>query len=165
MKELTQEILKDRLVYNPETGIFTRNKTMQGGFKKGDAAGAKGNGYIQISISGKVYRAHRLAFLYMTGSWPNPCTDHINGIRDDNRWRNLREATKSQNNRNKGMQSNNKSGHIGVSWRKNTKKWTARIRVEDKYLSLGSYVNKEDAAEAYRNASLKHFGEFSGVNR
>ncbi len=100
---VNQKYLKSILDYNSETGIFTWKE----GNRKGQIAGYKGKlykgsgGYILIRVRGKSYRAHRFAWLYMTGRWPKSVIDHINHKRDDNRWKNLRGVTRLQNQRNK----------------------------------------------------------------
>jgi len=92
---LTQNQLKDILHYDPVTGLFER----YGNYSK---CGSKSyQGYILIGIGRKSYYAHRLAWLYMTGNWPSNEIDHINRIRDDNRWENLRKADRSLQNRNR----------------------------------------------------------------
>ena len=80
---ITQKRLKELLHYCPDSGVFTRLKSTSNRVKVGDIAGWKGkNGYIGINVGGVKERAHRLAFLYMTGDFPVFQTDHINGIRD-----------------------------------------------------------------------------------
>lgn len=125
---ITQEQLKLILNYDPETGEFNwlvkpRNRASIGGV----AGHLRKNGYREISIKGKKYYAHRLAWLYMTGSWPKEHIDHINGNPSDNRFCNLREATRSQNMHNQGVCSNNTSGYKGVCWHKSNQKWEACI--------------------------------------
>ena len=98
---LTQERLKQLLNYDPETGIFTRIISVSSNALKGDIAGwINGHGYRQLSIDYKKYDCHRLAFLYMLGKLPNEEVDHINHIRSDNRWINLREVTRHENKKN-----------------------------------------------------------------
>jgi HNH endonuclease/AP2 domain len=91
--------------------------------------------------------------------------DHINGNKLDNRKENLRIATRSQNNYNKGLQSNSTSGFKGVSWSKQKNKWLARIRVDKKEMYLGSFDYKVDAALAYNEAAFKYHGEFAKYNQ
>ena len=128
---LTQARLKELLHYDPETGLLT-NVTERGGKKAGATAGAlRPNGYVQVCVDYSMYRAHRLAWLYMTGEFPPDDVDHINGVRNDNRWVNLRAATRGENMQNqRGPRSNSKSGLLGVSWSKQGKKWIAQIKVD-----------------------------------
>ncbi|MCY7423508.1 HNH endonuclease [Bacillus amyloliquefaciens] len=90
--------------------------------------------------------------------------DHINGNKLDNRRENLRIATRSQNNANKRMQSNNTSGYRGVNWHKQRRKWVAKIQVDRKSIHLGLYEKKEDAARAYNKAAVLYYGEFAQLN-
>ena len=154
---ITQSELKEILHYDPDTGIFTGIEIKRGCRKNGLAGYLKQEGYIQIKIFGKIYPAHRLAWLYTHGSFPINDIDHINGIRNDNRIINLREATHSQNQANKKYRNN--SGYKGVS--KNKNKWQANIKVGKKTLYLGYFDTKEEAHEAYKQASIKHHGEFA----
>ena len=126
---LTQSKLKQRLHYVPETGIFTRRVMSSHNARIGDIAGTVINGYMRISVLSKLYYSHRLAFLYMTGKFPRFETDHINHIKSDNRWANLRRVTSLSNNRNRSKSPNNTSGVIGVHWCNTAKRWVARIKI------------------------------------
>ena len=119
---ITIEQLKEVLEYNHDTGVFNWIKRNGPRAKVGDVAGCKSDGYIVIKINRKRHPAHRLAYLYMTGNFPENLIDHINHIRDDNRWANLRDATNSQNGSNRVKGKNNTSGYKGVRWNKTTKK-------------------------------------------
>jgi len=108
---ITQQELKELLHYNPETGIFTRKTKVNRNKVIGSIAGTTDfHGYVAIAIDGKKYKAHRLAWLYMYGKFPDNCIDHINNITTDNRIVNLRDATLSQNQCNKKINVNNSSG-------------------------------------------------------
>ncbi len=155
---LTQQQLKEVLLYDPETGLFKWAKNRHR-VNKGDIAGSLAYGYVSIKLYGEKYMAHRLAFLYITGKWPKEEVDHINCTRNDNRWINLREATRFENMRNVEMKFTNKTGFKGVS--KSNNKWLARIRVLGKFIHLGVFNTPEEANEAYIHAANKHFGEFS----
>ena len=150
--EKTKQILN----YNPETGDFTyiqKRKRMN----IGDKAGALNKaGYIQLNLFGKVYAAHRVAFLYMIGSWPVGVVDHKDTNTSNNKWSNLRDVTKTVNNRNKNIQKNNKSGVTGVSWNTREKRWVATICVESKSLCLGYFKFFEDAVLARMTAEKEN---------
>lgn len=118
-------------------------------------------GYIEIGLLGRLYRAHRLAFVYMTGEEPFHNVDHINGNRADNRWKNLRVCNQSQNMGNVGLRKNNTSGHPGVVFDKERGKWRAQIRIGGKKTNLGRFDDFEDAVEAHNLAHAANFGEFS----
>lgn len=157
---ITQAILKSKLSYIPEAGIFTKVLKVSGRVK---IAGTKNNGYIAIAINKKVYSAHRLAWLYMTGEWPKYMIDHINGIRDDNRFCNLREATNSENQMNRGIPKNNTSGFKGVCWHKQNCKWVAQIKINGKLTHLGCFEKVEDAHQAYCKGAENHHNAFSNT--
>ncbi len=158
--------LKEVFDYNPETGIFIRIKTV--GKRTdlvGTIAGSKMKiGYLAIGIDERTYYAHRLAWFYMTGKWPK-YIDHINGIRTDNRFSNLRLATNSQNCANRAKQSNNTSGHKGVFWHKKARKWMVSIEVEGKQIYCGLFVDFGEACAAYAAAETRYFGEFAYTQR
>lgn len=151
---LTHERLLDVLHYDPASGIFTR-KHSSGSSKKGSiAAGNDENGYVRIRVDGKKYRAHRLAFLYMTGKWPVGLVDHKDRNTDNNAWLNLREATYGQNKANGKIYKNNAVGLKGVTAKRN--KFQARIRKDNILVHLGTFDRAEDAHEAYI-AAAEHF--------
>jgi hypothetical protein len=150
MSELTQERLKELLHYNPETGIFT-NLTQRGkSIKIGGVAGCKDKGYVRIEIDYKTYQAHRLAWLYAYGEFPEKFIDHMNEIRDDNRIINLRLATRQENYHNISTPNkNNASGFRGVCWHKFSRTWRSQIRVNGKDKYLGDFDTAEQASESY----------------
>lgn len=153
---ITQKELKELLDYNPGTGFFTWKEWRKNSVQKGDIAGSHNDdGYIRIEIKRQKYRAHRLAFLYMEGRFPK-LVDHINHIRDDNRWCNLREIKQVENNRNCSIRKDNKSGVIGVHWVTRDKRWVASIRIHRKDIRLGNYKDKFEAICARKSAERKH---------
>jgi len=99
--------------------------------------------------------SHRLAFYYVLGWCPEE-VDHINHVRDDNRWINLRAASKQENHRNRKLDTNNKSGFNGVTWYKNYSKWLACIGIGGKQINLGYFENKDDAIAARKAANIKY---------
>lgn len=154
--KLTQERLKKYLLYDPETGIFTRVRTGKG-CKKGDIAGHKArHGYVTISVENKPHYASRLAFLWMEGYFPENNVDHINRVRDDDRWENLRHVTQSCNMRNLSIRSTNKSGVAGVHWSKKDRRWVSQISVNSKAESIGVFVNFKEAVQARWEAEVKY---------
>lgn len=158
---LTQERLKELLHYNPETGVFVWIVSPRKGMQPGIAGSATTTGYRFVIINYKRWPSHRLAWLYMTGSFPEKELDHINLIRGDNRWKNLREASRSENMRNTARPSNNTSGVKGVHWHKPSKRWTARIKINGFKKHLGGFKKFEDAVEAINKARPLIHGEFS----
>ncbi|WP_312740473.1 HNH endonuclease [Cedecea neteri] len=160
-KELTAEILKEHLHYDPETGAFTWIKKRRGRMQPGDAAGAiNSHGYVKIHLLGKVFSAHRLAWLIYYGEWPPEDIDHIDRNKSNNRIDNLRKASRSMNSANVGIKSHNTSGYKGVSFNKEWGKWFAQIIVRGKKKFLGYYESPEKASEAYKSEARKAFGEY-----
>lgn len=155
---LSQDLLKETLLYDPQTGIFLWKKP---GKKRvvGNVAGThnKKLGYVVICVNRKYYFAHRLAWLYVHGEYPAQRIDHINRIRNDNRICNLREVSCKQNLENSGMWNTNTSGYKGVCWNKRAKKWIAQITHNYKHQNLGYFDTKEEAHEAYKEAAIKLF--------
>lgn len=152
---LDAEKVRSLLLYNQASGKFLWNASMR------EAGCPTTNGYTVIGIDGRLYLAHRLAWLVMTDEWPVAHIDHCNRIKDDNRWKNLRAATVAQNIANTGARSNNKVGIKGVSWCKATKKWRATITIGGKQRSLGRHVDLADAAAAYATAAEEQHGAYA----
>lgn len=144
---LTQEELRKELLYVPATGGF---------YRKGNLVGNRHHsGYMRIMVLGKRYQSHRLAWLYIHGEWPNEI-DHINHIKDDNRISNLRNVTRKENLKNISISSRNKSGVVGVSWHRGSRKWQADIKVDKKTVYLGIFQDKFEAICARLSANTKY---------
>lgn len=147
---ITQSELKQKLDYNPETGIFTYKQVSKYSHrvKVGDVAGyLNDKGYLTIMMDGKRYTMHRLAHLYMTGSFPEESIDHINRVKTDNRWENLRPATSRQNAENLSCQSKH-----GVGVRKRGNSYSAYYTVKGKFTNIGSFPTVELAQKARTEA-------------
>lgn len=158
---LTAERARELLHYDPETGIL-RWRIRRGPKRAGSiATRSTSAGYIRVGLDCRTYYAHRVMWLMQTGEWPDKEIDHINGVRTDNRWANLRHATHAQNGRNRRRQRDNTSGFTGVYLHKPTKRWRARINVAGKRISLGYHDTPELAHAAYAGATKAHYGEFA----
>lgn len=160
---LTQERLKEVLRYDPATGHFWwLKKTGRRGSKVqfDKPAGCSSNGYVLIGIDKKRYVAHRLAWLYVHGVWPEYEIDHINVIRSDNRLENLREARHHENLNNIHTHKDNRSGLKGIVEHK-PGIWRARIRSSGKSYCLGLYNTPEAAHEAYKKAAANLNGKYA----
>ena len=118
------------------------------GCKMGDRAGfvTDSRGYRRINVLDSQQYEHRMSFLMHYGWLPDE-VDHINRDKGDNRPCNLRAVSRTTNNYNKGLQSNNTSGTIGVSWHKQRKKWAVRLCDNGKYRSFGLYEDKQEAVD------------------
>ena len=146
---LTQKMLKEVLDYDLETGIFRWKVASAKKVKIGCAAGTVTvQGYIAIKVEGKIRLAHRLAWIYVHGYFPEYQIDHINGIRTDNRWINLRHVSRSCNLQNRCVSSRNTSGFPGVCFNNNIKKWQAYISIHCKLYIIGLHETALDAALA-----------------
>jgi len=131
-------------------------------FKAGEQVGARMlNGYISTTLKGKAYYLHRLAWLLMTGEWPSKSVDHINGVRDDNRWSNLRSATDQQNQFNRTVRKDSTSGVKGVYFHKQSGLWRAAIQVDGKIISLRYHKTIKQAKSAYDAAAALYQGEYA----
>lgn len=153
---ITQAELKKLLHYDPGTGDFTWKSWRKNQVNAGDIAGCvhkSSFGYMIIELSAVKYKAHRLAWFYVHGEWPEQ-VDHLNGIRDDNRMINLRNVTHTENQRNRIINSNNTSGYNGVAWVKHLSKWYAYIRHGGKRINLGYYKDKEKAVKVRQMADV-----------
>lgn len=164
-KPLTQERLKELLDYDPETGVFTWRVNRGYTATAGAVAGYVSKGYLMVGIDstghGRAFQASRLAFMWMTGHFPAADCDHADGNPLNNRWTNLRAASRAENQRNKRVQSNNVTGLKGVSLHRGTK-WVARIKVDVKKRPyLGIFDCPAAAHFAYLVEADKHFGKFA----
>lgn len=160
VKELSERIA-GVLRYEPDTGAFYW-RVARRRVKAGAAAGAAcANGYVQITVLGTNYLAHRLAWLLQNGCWPTGEVDHMNGNRWDNRMVNLRDASRTQNLANAGLRSDNTSGHKGVTWYKSRHLWMAQLNINRRHICLGYFADKDAAIAAYAEAARRYFGDFA----
>lgn len=160
-KLLTQEYLKSILDYDLDTGIFTWKVKKSQVAKAGDVAGWEYNGYREIEIDNKKYKAHRLAWLYVHGEMPKNLIDHIDNNRSNNKISNLREATYQTNSENYKTPKTNKSGVKNVSWYKKLNKWVVSISVEKTKKTIGYFDDLEFAELVAIEARNKYRGEFA----
>ena len=172
---LTIETLRKILRYDPDTGkLFWRERTpdlfssgkqtaehrcrrWNSCFSGKEAMSVDdGAGYSQGTIFNKKYRAHRVIWAIVNGSWPVNEIDHIDQDRSNNRIGNLREATSQENARNSCMRSNNTSGTTGVFWDKATQKWAARIMIDGQNKNLGRFRCITSAIVSRKVAEVKN---------
>jgi len=165
---ITQAVLQELIHYDAATGDFVwcerprkyfkssrDHKWWNGRFAGTIAGRVDSEGYRTIKVFDKCYKAHRLAWVYMNEVWPN-IIDHINGVKDDNRAINLRSVDCSSNAKNRKIDSRNKSGVTGAHWNAKRNRWVAKIKVDGKYIFLGSHKTLCGAAEARAAAEIKH---------
>jgi hypothetical protein len=173
MKSIDIEVIRDLVSYDETSGVlrwlprpasyFPCNSRggQKGAMKRwngqfaGKVAGClnKGTGYIYVYLLGSSFGAHRLIFALAHGRWPADQIDHVNGVRHDNRVRNLREVSALQNARNRACPASNPSGMIGVRWYPKQRRWRAGIKVGGVPKHLGWFDNFEDAKSARQAAS------------
>ncbi|AUR95728.1 hypothetical protein NVP1211B_32 [Vibrio phage 1.211.B._10N.222.52.F11] len=169
---LTQQYLKSRLSYSRSTGVFTwkekagnsqHDKIFNSKFKNKVAGSLNEHGYIIISIDGSPYKAHRLAWLYVYGAFPEGEIDHLKGVKSDNRIEMLSDVTRFENSKNRPLQRNNKSGVVGVSWDSSRERWTVRLGSQGNYKFLGRFLSFVDACQARIEAEKENgFNECHG---
>jgi hypothetical protein len=159
--DISAERLRQLLHYDHETGIFTWKVSIKARTYPGKIAGCKDTyGYIKICIDQNQCRAHRLAWLYMTGEWPAHSIDHIDGDKSNNAWSNLRIAIHSDNISNQKLSAANTIGYKGIHLH-SSGKWRAQISAKKKKIHLGYFATKQDAHAAYCRAAGVLHGEFA----
>lgn len=161
---LTAERLREVVHYEPSTGKFIRKVRLAQRHQVGDdACHPMSNGYLRVGIDSERYLAHRLAWLYVYGEWPDGEIDHINGNRADNRIANLRVGTHAQNMQNRrNAQAGSSHGVMGVYFHKQNRKWVAAVTVMKKTHYAGFYDTPEEAHQAYLRAK-RRLHEFCAI--
>jgi hypothetical protein len=174
-REISAEYIRECVIYDPLTGLFTwrhrplrhfmsvRSYNMWNAKHAGrePSRSVNSRGYMGIMINKTKHQAHRIAWLYMTGGMPKLDVDHIDGIKTNNKFENLRLATRAENGRNRGHNKNSAIGIKGVHWSKSNKRWISQIGKGRKKLYLGSFENPEDAS--YIAAAKELHGEFARI--
>ncbi len=153
MEDKIIEYLKENCRYNRSSGKFFWKKR---GFRRTlykEVGSKHHSGYKMMFILGRRYSAHRIVWIYENGSFPKDQIDHINGVKSDNRIKNLRDASVRDNNINT---KHHRSGRLpGCHFCTYTKKWRAQIKLNGKRIHLGRYNSETDASYAYKNARLE----------
>ena len=152
--------LVELLTYLPEEGVFVRNSCVRGRAAGSRIGAVNSEGYELIYVDGARYAAHRLAFFYMTGEFPVQMVDHINGVKTDNRFCNLRLASNAQNQANAKYRSSSASGVVGVRSKKKSGKWVASMKFDGKTRHIGSFETINEAKSAYVAEKKKVFGSY-----
>ena len=162
--KLPVEIVREYLMYDTETGVFSWIKASSDKSRVGGRAGRARceGGYRQITLLGQTMYEHRLAWFYANGSCPDGMViDHINGIKGDNRIANLRVATPTQSMANIGAKRDNNSGCKNVHWCSTKGRWIAKLKRDGKTRHVGTFRIYEDAVEAAVASRIEVFGEFA----
>lgn len=179
--DLTAEYVRRRLTYDRSTGVFRWRERSPDTFRDGPKTAAheaaiwnakhagkvagreRPDGYREIRIDGIGYLAHRLAWLYETGEWPEDEIDHRNRSPSINEFENLRPASSAQNKQNSAPRRKSRSGVKGID--RAHGKWRARIGFRGQSIHLGLFDDLEEASAAYADAALKLFGSFACPSR
>jgi hypothetical protein len=150
--ELSAERARELLNYDPATGLLTWKVGRSHKTPAGSPAGSLSKqGYVCVKVGGVLYKAHRLAWLLLTGGWPSQFLDHINGVKSDNRACNLREIGRAGNAENlHRARVDSKTGLLGVS--RDGFKFRATIQASRRLHYLGAYQTPEEAHQAYLTA-------------
>lgn len=157
---ITHERLVYLLDYNKFTGELIWKNPTSPRVRIGDVAGYKSKDYVMVRLDNILYPAHCIIWFGITGKWSETEIDHKDLNKYNNKFDNLRKATRSLNGANKNKYSTNKSGFKGVSWSKKRQLWLAQITVNYKTKNLGCYSTPEEAFEIYQKAAKEYFGEF-----
>ena len=157
---MDREFVEEYLDYKEGSLWWKKNRSTA---KAGQRFGTPNEGYRQGSVQGKIYKEHHIIWFIHYGYVPL-YLDHINGVRDDNRIENLREADDQTNSYNKPKTKLNKSGYKGVSWHKASKGWIAQIQNCGKKEHIGCFQSKEEAAQAYNEVATKYYGNYARLN-
>ena len=166
MKDITVELLRGLLDYDPDTGIFCWRVSRGNRIKVGAAAGTvSSNSYAVIKINGMPFKAHRLAWLHFHGVWPEHQIDHIDENKSNNRISNLRDVPQSMNQHNAiKPRKDGTSGYRGVSWDKGKSRWRAQIEVNGQKQYIGLFDTPKAAHAAYLAAKLRlHPGDIRNL--
>lgn len=158
-RQLTAEQAVKVFSYDPETGLLLRVRPIEGQstIRKPIAGYIDRDGYRTIKVLGYTYFAHRVIWLMQTGSWPDGFIDHINGVRHDNRFCNLRVVDRAMNQQNMhAARADSSSGVLGVSLHKKTGKWRAQLSINGRTTYLGVFDSMEEARLVYLQAKRKH---------
>jgi hypothetical protein len=160
---LTVKRLREVLDYDPSTGVFrwTDRAPIR---SRGKFAGTvNGKGYVMIGLDHTRHQAHRLAWFHYYGEWPAGDLDHRDRVSTNNAIDNLRQATDSENNRNRVLPRRAGGTAKGITLVKRTGKYQAQIRANNKTIYLGVYDSPDAARAAYVAAAIEHFGELARV--
>lgn len=168
--KVTREEVNKLLSYDEFSGVLMW-RISRGSRKFGEEAGTvmvtnAGKSYRQIQINEKIYLAHRLAWLLLTGEFPAEQIDHIDGDGLNNAAENLRAVSGAENHKNTRKPANNTSGIVGVCWHKRHSKWVAQIQINGRLIHLGCFESFDDAAKARKDANIRYgFQENHGCDR
>lgn len=141
--------------YDPLTGVLRKNGRITGW--------VGGSGYLKTDIDGGKYYVHRIVFVLMAGRWPRRLVDHVNLNKRDNRWANLRQCSKTQNQGNRTAYANSRSGIKGIGWDEARQRWRAQVCKGGKRVFIGRFTDRASAMAAHAAESVRLFGAFARV--
>jgi len=155
------DLLRKTFRYDPSTGLLWWREFRRGCTMRKPAGAVETCGYRVVCLDGIYYKQHRLIWKIVTGRDPKNELDHKDLNKQNNRWKNLREATHNQNLMNALGLKTNRSGHTGVSWNARDKRWTAYVGGSSNRVVLGNFKHLKEAVIVRQAAAKKHFGEFA----
>ena len=161
--DVSQKTIKSIFDYDRETGLLRWKVRVAKNTHIGTVAGdLDRKGRIRVSINSIRYLAHRVIWVWVTGKWPTHEIDHCDEVKSNNAWKNLREATPSQNHFNIKLKKHNTSGYKGVSLTPSGR-WHCKITIDYKQIYLGTFSSAEEAYDAYCKMAEKYHGSFANL--
>lgn len=148
---LTAERARELLDYDPVTGVLRKRNRQTGVWRELNTLNK--DGYFNVTIDKKTYIAHRVIFLMMTGRWPDPTVDHVNRVKTDNRWSNLRESSVADNTRNRGSYRRHQFANVYQT--PSTGRFEARARINGKLIRFGTHDTPEAAVAAIQSRKVR----------
>lgn len=162
MKEISISLLRDYFNYDPASGEIRWKKSPHHKVKAGDIAGfIEPRGYRVLQFKKTLWKGHRIALALMNNEFPNGEVDHIDGNPSNNRFENLRVVDKSQNQMNRAVSKNNRSGIKGVHFCESKQKWVSRISVGKNRIHIGGFNSFDEAIQKRKQFEDEFYGQYA----